>query len=83
MKILMTIPIEIQENLLKGCELISPKYQLLKNGVIINKTNEDCTKVVKIVCEPEQAQKFLAWANEQQPDSAARIIVSESIDTID
>jgi hypothetical protein len=78
----MTIPIEIQENLLKACGLASPKYQLLKNGVI--KTDGDGTKVVKIVCEPEQAKEFLPWANEQQPDSAARIIVSEqSIDTID
>ena len=77
MKILMTMPIEIQGTLLKGCEPISPKYQMLKNGLI--ETDGYGRKVVKILCETDQATEFLAWANEQHPGSAVVIIVSQDL----
>ena len=75
MKVLMTIPMEIQDNLLKACEPVSPKYRMLKNGLI--ETEGNGRKVIRVLCEPEQAQKFLIWANEQRPGSATRIIVSQ------
>lgn len=77
MKVLMTMAIEIHGNLLKACEPISPKYQVLKNGLI--ETDADGRKVVKVLCETDQATEFLAWANEQRPGSAALIIISQDL----
>ena len=72
MKVLVAMPIEIHGNLLKACEPISPNYQMLKNGLI--ETDAHGRKVVKVLCETNQATEFLAWANEQRPGSAALII---------
>ena len=80
MKLLMTIPIEIQADLARGCEPASPRYRMLKNGLI--ETDENGKKVVKVLCELEQAKGFLAWANEQRPDSAALIIVTQAPEAI-
>ena len=77
MKVLVAMPIEIHGNLLKACEPISPQYQMLKNGLI--ETVGDDRKLVKVLCETDQATEFLAWANEQRPGSAALIIVSQDL----
>jgi hypothetical protein len=75
-KLLITIPIDIQGDLLKACDPISPKYRMLKNGLL--ETDADGRKMVKILCESEQANDLLAWAHERWPDSAALIIVTRA-----
>jgi hypothetical protein len=48
---------------------------MLKNGLI--ETEENGKKVIRVLCEPEQAKEFLTWANEQRPGSATRIVISQ------
>ena len=75
-KMLVTIPIEIQEILLTACEPISPIYRMLKNSLI--ETDRDGSKVIKVLCDVEETKDLLTWADEQRPGSAASIIVTQA-----
>jgi hypothetical protein len=76
-KMLITIPIELQEILLAASDPISPKYRMLTNSLI--ESDGRGRKVVKILCDMEEAKDLLAWADEQRPGAAASIIVTQAL----
>ncbi len=74
MKVLMTVPIELAANL-QSCELKSPKFLMLKNGLIERERGGE--KVLKLLCEREDAQALLDWATRVGSLAAGKIRIDE------
>ena len=68
MDIVLYIPVERYDDLLKKIKVKSREYILMKNAIV----NRD-QGVVEIPCEMETAKQFLEFANFLDPEAAASI----------
>jgi hypothetical protein len=73
-KILIEIAPEHYDGLLQTCEVSSPEYAILKNGLVTHPQEDglDRQKIV-IWCEIGQAARLLAVAEKFDPTAAAQI----------
>jgi len=73
-KILIEITPEHYDGLLETCEVSSPEYGILKNGVVTRPQEDelDRRKIV-IWCDVGQAARLLAAAERFDPVAAAQI----------
>ena len=79
MKTVVTVPVQSYNALLGRCLLASREYAILRNGVLSHGTG-DASEVasVRILCEPEDAQRIFSLAARVYP--AAVSYIAESID---
>jgi hypothetical protein len=69
------MPVEVQLDLLKRCERISPRYRLLTNGII--ETDACGKKMVKLLCRLEDADSLKKWAMQILSAAATEIKVEK------
>ena len=74
MKLLVTIPLGLHNDLLGRCEMTAPRYSLLKNGVLAE--GSDGEQLVNILCGPTQAYEIIAWVRQIYSDADSRISIS-------
>jgi hypothetical protein len=71
MKVLVKIPMNHFDGLLKKCDLARPEYLILKNGVITR--NNDDLGIAEISCQLVSAKRLFELAVEIYPDAAPYI----------
>ena len=74
MAILVSMPVEIYDGLLKKCSALSREYLILKNGVV-RRDREDNTRPpeVEILCEAPRAKFLRDFATLVYPDAVPYI----------
>jgi hypothetical protein len=73
-KILIEIAPEHYDGLLQTCELSSPEYAILKNGVVTRPQEDELDRrKIAIWCDVGQAARLLAAAERFDPTAAAQI----------
>ena len=75
MRLRVSIPLEFYSALVERCEIASPEYAFLKNGVI----NHDGATVI-ILSQADRANKLITWAQQFYPDAADRITIAIDAD---
>lgn len=74
MKVLVTFPQPIYEELLGRCSMLSREYLILKNGIVRRDHEEQAGEVtVEILCEVERAKFLLNLATLVYPKAAPHI----------
>jgi hypothetical protein len=73
MNVQMTIPMDTYKVLMESCAPKSAEAVILKNGLI-----EEDGSAVRILCQPEQVSKLLAWANQKDPEGSSLITTSDA-----
>ena len=77
MKVVVKIPLGLHSDLVSRCELKSPEYRLLKNGII--EDDADRSRAVHILCATDIAQKILKLAGFFFPQKVDEITVSQDL----
>ena len=72
MKVLVEVPIGLHSDLVGRCEIKSPMYLVLKNGVTGHDRGDG---VVTILCDAERANQIVALADRYTPFAGKRILV--------
>ena len=70
MKVMVIIPMSSYSSLLGRCEINSPEYGLLKNGIV--ETREDVDEV-NLLCDESQAKRLVDFATRVAPEHASAI----------
>ena len=70
MKVMVIIPMPSYSSLLGRCEINSPEYVLLKNGVVQTREGAD---EVNLLCEENQAKKIVDFVTRVAPEHASAI----------
>ena len=73
MKIVIELPLEHHQRLLKYANEASPVYSTLKNGVKIAHSDDGQSEVIVILCDEEQAEMLRQVANHFCPEAVPEI----------
>jgi len=78
MKIIVTVPFEQHDALLRRCETESVENRILRNGVVI-RDDEGHQVAVQLLCDLREADALLDYARKFYPDAALAIEQSISL----
>lgn len=70
MKLMVIIPMSAYSSLLDRCEINSPEYGLLKNGIVESREGVD---QVNLLCNESQAKGIMDFVARVAPDHASAI----------
>jgi hypothetical protein len=70
MKMIVIIPMPSYSSLLSRCEISSPDYLLLKNGIVQSRQGVD---EVSLLCDESQAKRILDFVARVAPEHASAI----------
>jgi hypothetical protein len=70
MKVMVTIPMASHSSLLGRCEINSPEYGLLKNGIVQTREGVD---EVNVLCDESQAKRIIDFVARVAPEHASAI----------
>jgi hypothetical protein len=71
MKLLIDIPMDQYSGFLGKCDVLSPEYEMLKNGVITGDGEQHAA--VEFLCRIDDAKRLLDLATRIYPETASRI----------
>ena len=71
--IVITIPIDLHSDLMWRCKFESAEYMMLKNGVLVR---EGAVERIDIPCNPEEAGRFLQFAEHASPGASRRMLIN-------
>ena len=76
MEMMVVIPIDSYEAMLKKCDAARAEYALLKNGVVAR--DNEGKEQVEILCDEEQAKQIVNFAATDCPEIVPAVRVIQS-----